>query len=98
MPRLRFPPGERSIEVPAGTLLIDAIREAGLPIARACGDDLVCGRCGVRVLSGRVRPQKPVELEAKRRNRVSDELRLACVIRVHDDLEVTADYWGELGR
>jgi ferredoxin len=94
MPTLRFLPSRRLREVPRGTLLIDAIRDAGLPIARACGDDLVCGKCGVRILKGEVRPAKPVEQRAKRRNRVPEELRLACVIRVHDDLEVTADYWG----
>ena len=94
MPTVRFLPSERIREVPAGTLLIDAIRDAGLPIARACGDDLICGKCGVKILEGEVRSAKPVELRAKQRNRVPDELRLACVIRIHDDLDVTADYWG----
>ena len=96
VPRLSFPPTQRSIEVPAGTRLIDAIRRAGLPIARACGDDLICGKCGVRVLSGSVIEPRRAELEALRRNRVPEGLRLACVIRVRDDLELTADYWGEM--
>lgn len=96
MPEVRFRPAERSIEVRKGTLLIDAVREAGLPIASPCGDDLICGRCGVRVLSGRVTREAPVEREAKRRNRVDPELRLACAVRVHADLVVTANYWGPL--
>jgi ferredoxin len=87
-------PSAATVEVPRGALLTDAIRAAGLPIATACGDELVCGRCGVRILRGKVAREKPVERAAKRRNRVPDDLRLACVIRVRGDLEVTADYWG----
>jgi ferredoxin len=94
VPLVRCRPGDRAVEVPAGTLLTDAIRAAGLPIATACGDELICGRCGVRILRGEVPREKPVETRAKRRNRVPSELRLACVIRVHGDLEVGADYWG----
>ena len=96
MPRVRFRPGGRSVEVSKGTLLIDAVREAGLPIASPCGDDLICGRCGVRLPSRRVTREAPIDRNAKQRNRVDPELRLACALRVHDDLEVTADYWGPL--
>jgi ferredoxin len=95
VPVVRCKPGDAAVEVRAGTLLTDAIRAAGLPIATACGDELVCGRCGVRILSGTVAKEKPVERRAKQRNRVASDLRLACVIRVRGDLEVTADYWGD---
>jgi len=69
------------------------VRDAGLPIARACGDDLVCAKCGVRVLEGTLAREKPVERRAKARNRVAPELRLACAVRVQGDLTLTADYW-----
>ena len=26
--------------------------------------------------------------------RIDPELRLACAVRVHEDLRITADYWG----
>ena len=54
MPTVRLLPKGIEIRVPKGARLIDVVREAGLPIERACGDDLVCGKCGVRILSGRV--------------------------------------------
>ncbi len=82
------------IDVRRGARLIDAIREAGLPIARACGDELICALCGVRVLEGKVTRESPIERRTKRRNRVPAELRLACALRVHTDLVITADYWG----
>ena len=94
MPTVRFAPRGSSLEVAKGTLLIDAVRRAGLPIARACGDDLICGRCGVEILAGRVSREARVERESKRANRVDPKLRLACAIRVHDDLEIRAHYWG----
>ncbi len=63
-------------------------------MASACGDELVCAKCGVRILSGGVTRESSRERDVKRRNRVPGELRLACTIRVQEDLEVTADYWG----
>jgi ferredoxin len=93
VPMVRFLPKGVLLEVPKGTRLIDAVREAGLPIARACGDDLVCAKCGVRIVSGSVAREAPVERRAKARNRVAPELRLACALRVQGDLELTADYW-----
>ncbi|MFQ5512854.1 MAG: 2Fe-2S iron-sulfur cluster-binding protein [Myxococcota bacterium] len=95
MPTIRFEPRGTAIEVPQGTRLIDAIRAAGLPIARACGDDLICALCGVHVLEGRVTRESRSERRSKERNRIPPELRLACALRVHDDLVVTASYWGE---
>jgi len=96
MPRVTCLPSGRSVLVRKGALLIDAVRQAGLPIASPCGDDLVCGRCGVRILRGKVTREAQVERLAKARNRVDADLRLACAVRVHDDLEVTATYWGPL--
>lgn len=93
MPTVRFLPKGVELLVPKGTRLIDAVREAGLPIARACGDDLVCAKCGVRIISGRVAREAPVERRAKARNRVANDLRLACALRVQGNLELTADYW-----
>ena len=93
MPTVRFQPKGVELAVAKGTRLIDAVRAAGLPIARACGDDLVCAKCGVRVLSGRVAREAAVERRAKSRHRVSAELRLACALRVQGDLEIAAEYW-----
>lgn len=96
MPRIVLEPAGRVIEVPRGTLLIRAVRDAGLPIASPCGDVLVCGRCAIRVLQGSLAEESPVETSIKQRNRVPPEQRLACAIRVRADLVISADYWGGL--
>lgn len=78
-----------------GATLLDAALSAGLPVARACGGEGLCARCGLRVLEGGVAlsPEGGDEAEAKERNRVPGEWRLACLARVHGPLEVTAGYW-----
>ena len=85
----------RTVLVPRGTTLLEAVRRAGLPIARACGGGGLCGRCGVAVLAGgeTLPPPSAGETSAKQRNRVAAELRLACRVEVCGPLEVTASYW-----
>jgi len=85
----------RTVQVPRGTTLLEAVRRAGLPIARACGGGGLCARCGVEVLAGgeALPAPSPGEADAKQRNRVAAELRLACRVEVRGPLEVTASYW-----
>jgi 2Fe-2S ferredoxin len=92
---VHFPTHGRSVRVPFGTPLIDAVREAGLPIARSCGGEGLCGRCGVRILDGgaTVAAEDRDEVHAKERNRVDPDLRLACRVQVRADLAVAAPYW-----
>ena len=93
--QVRFPTRGRSVSVPSGTLLIDAVRSAELPMASACRADGLCGRCGVAILAGagEVAPESPEESRTKQRNRIDAGLRLACRIRVCADVSVAAPYW-----
>jgi len=95
MPHLTLLPSRIQVEVRAGTRLTEAIRSAGLPIAAPCGDDLICAKCAVRIVTGEVSRESQIEAEMKRRNRVPHSHRLACALRVHSDLTVTTDYWGQ---
>ncbi len=90
---MRFRPSDQRVRVPQGTTLLDAARVAGLPVARACGGAGLCGRCGLRILSGRVSVESAEEARAKRANRVDPELRLACLARLEGDVVVAAAYW-----
>ena len=93
--RVRFLPGGQSIHVERGTSLLEATRRAGLPIARACGEQGLCGRCGLRVLRGgeQLAQESTLERSAKQQNRVDPLDRLACRVSVTGDLEVRASYW-----
>lgn len=109
--RPRYPPGmdvvvslrireaghevTRRVAVAAGTPLLEAALQAGLPVARACGGEGLCGRCGLRILEGAggLSPESAEEAEARRRNRVPEGLRLACRTRAHAAVTATATYW-----
>jgi len=93
--QVRFEPSGRELRVPAGSRLLDAVRQAGLPLARACGAVGLCGRCGLELLAGSetLPPAEPDERRARARNRVPETLRLACRVPVEGDLVVRAPYW-----
>jgi uncharacterized 2Fe-2S/4Fe-4S cluster protein (DUF4445 family) len=92
---VRFQPSGTSLRVPWGTTVLEAARQAGLPMASACGAHGLCGRCGVRILGGEqvLSPETEGETRVKQRNRVDPKLRLACRASVSGRIEVTAGYW-----
>jgi uncharacterized 2Fe-2S/4Fe-4S cluster protein (DUF4445 family) len=90
-----FQPAGKRVRVPSGTLILDAARRAGLPVASACGANGLCARCGVRILAGgeSVSAETPDEVEAKQVNRIDSSQRLACMVTVCGDVKITASYW-----
>ncbi len=56
MPTVEFLPSGLSAEVPPGTELLEAIRQAGIDLDASCGGQGTCGACLVRVAAGRVEP------------------------------------------
>jgi len=91
---IRFQPSGRTVCVARGTTLLEAARAAGLPAARACGGDLLCGRCACRLLRGAERHGESAdETRTKARNRIGTDRRLSCAVRIEGDLEVTAPGW-----
>ena len=92
---VRFEPSGRRARVHAGTTLLEAARGAGLPVASACGAEGVCARCGMRILETAtpLPAESDRERDIKRRNRVPEELRLACRVEVRAALAATAPYW-----
>ncbi len=92
---VRFQHSGRSLRVPRGTLLLDAVRSAGLPMASACGAQRLCGRCGLEILdaAAALPAEGDEERSAKLRNRVDPRSRLACCVRLEADIVVRAAYW-----
>ena len=93
---LRFLPSDRTIEIEAGEVtLLEATREAGLPIASACGQNGACARCGLEIISGAqaIEEESAREARIKERNRIDPDLRLACRVHPRGDMTVRATYW-----
>ena len=77
------------------TLLAAALR-SDVPLASSCAGRAVCGDCIVRVLAGAEHLSAPDADELawrKRTGKGSDELRLACCLRVSGPAEVATTYW-----
>jgi len=90
---VKFLPFEASVEASSGTILLDAIKRAGLPLRATCGGKGTCGECIVQILSGKS--------QAKPSASLSNELalqnyRLSCQTRVMDNLEVQLPRFQEI--
>lgn len=87
--RLRYP-GGRTVEIEPGTNVLEASREAGIPHASVCGGRGRCSTCRVRVGDGADALPEPSPDEQRVLQRVGapPNVRLACQIRPHADLEV----------
>lgn len=93
---IRFLPSGRSVSMPAGDMtLLEATREAGLPIASACGENGACARCGLEIIEGidNLASETERERTIKERNRIDPSLRLACRVRPRGNVTVRATYW-----
>ena len=62
--QVRFLPSGKSIKVPPGYNLRQAILDSGLTIDSSCGGVGTCGRCMVRVLKGSADSKKTLLREA----------------------------------
>ena len=87
--KIVFNPMNKMIEVERGTILLDAIREAGIMIRSICGGHGECGTCRVILDKGELK-----EISSKSEKWLSPEekakgYRLACLSRVETDCEIT---------
>ncbi len=83
---VRFASHPEPIGVPAGTLLVDAAREASIEVQQPCGGQGRCGRCAVQVDSGAVRRRSVLRLSPAD---VEAGFALACQTVVEGDVSIT---------
>jgi uncharacterized 2Fe-2S/4Fe-4S cluster protein (DUF4445 family) len=83
---VRFEPSGLKIEVPVGTVVLEAARRAGIYLSSICGGDGYCGKCKVVVDQGQFqsRPTTLLTPEETRENVV-----LACQTKILSDMTVT---------
>jgi uncharacterized 2Fe-2S/4Fe-4S cluster protein (DUF4445 family) len=83
---VRFLPSGSEANVPAGTLLSDAVQQAGIDLQLPCGGQGRCGRCAVIVEEGAVQRRSTQRLSAAD---VEAGYALACQTTVEGDLVVS---------
>jgi uncharacterized 2Fe-2S/4Fe-4S cluster protein (DUF4445 family) len=83
---VRFEPSGLRIDVPAGTVLLEAARKAGVYLTSICGGDGYCGKCKVTIDEGQFQ-SRPATLLTP--DEVRENVVLACQTKVLSDLTVT---------
>lgn len=81
MPIITFQPSGKTVDVPEGTELLDAARNAGIDIESPCGGKGTCGKCVVRITSGNVDSQQPGPLSE---SAIKRGYTLACKTKILD--------------
>jgi len=76
-------PDDRQVEVPVGTLLSDAIRQAGIEAYVPCGGQGRCGRCLIRIEKGKVWRRPNARLTARQ---IAQGWALSCQTEARGDV------------
>ena len=82
---VRLEPTERTVRVPVGTLLEEAISQAGVRVPLPCGGQGRCGRCIVEVREGSVQRRPALRLSEEE---IRHGYALACQTVVSGDVTV----------
>ncbi|MDY0166776.1 MAG: 2Fe-2S iron-sulfur cluster-binding protein [Thermoguttaceae bacterium] len=75
----------QTLDVDGGQTLLAILQDAGVSIRAACGGKGTCGYCKVRVTEGGG-PVLPTETPFLSRRELTDSMRLACQVKVKDDV------------
>lgn len=78
---------DKAVESPLGTTLLSALSAAGIYLPSACGGSGSCGQCRCRVEEGGGDIQ-PTELSHLSRQEKKDQIRLACQLKVRQDMRL----------
>jgi uncharacterized 2Fe-2S/4Fe-4S cluster protein (DUF4445 family) len=79
-------PSDITLEVPTGTLISEAIQQAGLDLSQPCGGQGRCGRCAVMIEGEGARRRSTIRLSEKD---IAEGFALACQTVVEGDVVIT---------
>lgn len=85
--KISFPDHQKEIYALEGSSLFECIVRAGILIKNPCAGQGICGKCKVRVISGKSEPAE----ECKKfftNNELAQGWRLACRVKIYDSLEI----------
>src|SRR5512139_2065673 len=94
MPRVRFEPNGREVEIPAGESLLRAAILAGVHVNASCGGSGVCGKCRVVVEQGVVASEPSAKISAEQ---AAAGAVLACTSTVTGDVVARVPVESQLG-
>ena len=83
---VHFEPSGLKIEVPPGTVLLEAARKAGIYLSSICGGDGYCGKCKITIDQGQFQ-SRPTTLLTP--DEIRENVVLACQTKVLSDMTIT---------
>lgn len=95
MPAIRFVKKYPELQVESGSILMEELLKAGLPVASSCHGDGICGKCRIQIVSGAENLTRinPIETIVRDRLKIPQEYRVSCQTRVMGDILIDASYW-----
>ena len=81
------------IDIENGANLMNALLDAGLPVASSCHGEGVCSMCRVKIEEGTTGTPENFEVDCLKRNKAEPNERLSCQINVTDNLTIRTKYW-----
>lgn len=89
MPKVRFQPGDKTVDVRPGTTLLEASRKAKAQVRSRCSGGLSCLMCKVIVTSGAEGLSEPKPNELQKLGHLADKgYRYSCQAKVLGDVTV----------
>ena len=95
-----FSASGRRARVSEGTTILDAARKLGVGIEAVCGENLVCGKCRVKIMEGEF-PKEDItsslshvdkvdekEMKTLKKKEKKENIRLACSTSIMGDILV----------
>lgn len=86
--QIDFEPIGRRVPCGAGATILEVAQGVGISLTSICGSQTTCGRCRVRVLSGRVSPVSDNERARLSEEEIAAGFRLACATHVLGNLKL----------
>jgi len=91
--KIHFEPSGLTIDVVAGTTLLQAANTAGIYLTSICGGDGYCGKCKLFVDEGQFK-NRPTTLLTP--DEINKNTVLACQTQVQSDMTVTVPKWHDI--
>lgn len=86
MLKVTFLPSNYEIKIPAGTTILEAAANAGVPIDGSCGGKGICGKCRIKVISGNAGERPESEQVHLTADQLAEGWALSCQRPVLSDL------------
>lgn len=95
MPVISFKKNRTPLIVNVGTNLMNALLDAGIPVASSCRGDGVCAKCKLNIIEGmnNLTPENPNEAFLRESKNIPPNERLSCQVQILGDITIDATYW-----